>query len=40
MDDIGEDLKTIGIKRWRKKVLERREWASVLREAKAKLEGL
>jgi hypothetical protein len=32
-------LRKLGVKRWRKKALDRVEWASILREAKAKLKG-
>jgi hypothetical protein len=37
MDDGESDLRNWGIKRWRTQVLDRREWASVVEEAKAKL---
>jgi hypothetical protein len=29
----------LGVKRWRTKALEREEWASIIKEAKAKLKG-
>jgi hypothetical protein len=31
------DLRKLGVKRWRTKALDRVEWASIVREAKAKL---
>jgi hypothetical protein len=34
---VEEDLRKIGVKRWRRKVLDREEWTSIVREAKAKL---
>jgi hypothetical protein len=34
-----EDLRKLGVKRWRTKALEREEWASIIKEAKAKLKG-
>jgi len=40
MDDVEFDWRYIGVKRWRTRVLDRIEWASVAREAKAKLKGL
>jgi hypothetical protein len=36
---VEDDLRKIGVKRWRTKVLEREEWASIIKEAKAKLKG-
>ena len=39
IDDVGDDLRKLGVKRWRTKALDREEWASIIREAKAKLEG-
>jgi hypothetical protein len=33
------DLRKLGVKRWRTKALDRVEWASIIREAKAKLKG-
>jgi hypothetical protein len=38
--DIESDLMNTGVKIWRTKALGRREWASIVREAKAKLKGL
>jgi hypothetical protein len=34
-----DDLRKLGVKRWRMKALDREEWASIIREAKAKLKG-
>jgi hypothetical protein len=39
MDDVEDDLRKLGVKRWRAKALDRQEWASIIREAKAKLKG-
>jgi hypothetical protein len=39
IDDVEDDLRKIGIKRWRTKALDRDEWASIINEAKAKLKG-
>jgi transcription termination factor 2 len=36
---VEDDLKELGVKRWRTKALEREEWASTIKEAKAKLKG-
>jgi len=38
-NDVEDDLRKLGVKRCRKKALEREEWASIIREAKAKLKG-
>ena len=38
-DDVEDDLRKLGVKRWRMKALDREEWASIIREAKAKLKG-
>jgi hypothetical protein len=38
-DDVEDDLRNIGIKRWTIKALDRVEWASIIKEAKAKLKG-
>lgn len=40
LDDVEADLREMGVKRWRKKAVDRQEWASILKEAKAKLKGL
>jgi hypothetical protein len=37
---VEDDLRNMDIKRWRIKVLDRVEWASIIKEAKAKLKGL
>jgi hypothetical protein len=36
IDDVEEDLRNMGIKRWRIKALGRVEWTSIIKEAKAK----
>jgi hypothetical protein len=36
---VEDDFSELGVKRWRKKALEREEWASIIKEAKAKLKG-
>jgi hypothetical protein len=38
-DNVEDDLRNLGVKRWRMKALDREEWASIKREAKAKLKG-
>jgi len=40
INDVEDDLRKFGVKRWRTKALDRDEWASIIREAKAKLKGL
>jgi len=40
INDVEDDLRKLGVKRWRTKTLDREEWASIIREAKAKLKGL
>jgi hypothetical protein len=37
--DVEDDLRKLGVKRWRTKVLERAELASIIKEAKTKLKG-
>jgi len=37
---VEDDLRKLGVKGWRTKALNREEWASIIREAKAKLKGL
>ena len=37
-NDVEDDLRKRGVKRWRTKASEREEWASIIKEAKAKLE--
>jgi hypothetical protein len=39
INDVEDDLRKLGVKHWRTKVLDRVEWASVVREGKAKLKG-
>jgi hypothetical protein len=39
INDVEDDLWKLGVKRWRTKALDRVEWASIIREAKAKLKG-
>jgi hypothetical protein len=40
MDVVEVDLRNMGVKRWRTRALDRTEWASVMREANAELQGL
>ena len=37
INDVEDDLRKLGVKRWRTKAGDREEWASVIWEAKAKL---
>jgi hypothetical protein len=39
LNDVEDDLRKLGVKRWRTKELEREEWASIVKVAKAKLIG-
>ena len=39
INDVEDDLRTLGVKRWRTKALDREEWASIIREDKGKLKG-
>ena len=39
INDAEDDLRKLGVKRRRMKALDREEWASIIREAKAKLKG-
>ena len=39
INDVEDDLRKLGVKRWRTKALEREEWAPIIKEAKAKLKG-
>jgi hypothetical protein len=39
INDVEDDLRKLGVKRWRTKPLDRVEWASIVREAKDKLKG-
>ena len=36
---MEDDVRKLGVKGWRTKALEREEWASIIKEAKAKLKG-
>ena len=36
---MEDDLRKLDVKRWKTKALNRKEWASIIREAKAKLKG-
>jgi len=40
INDVEDDLRKLIVKRWRTKALDREEWASIIREAKAKVKGL
>jgi hypothetical protein len=40
INDVESDVRNMGIKRWRSRALDRIEWASIMRQAKAKLKGL
>jgi hypothetical protein len=40
VNDVEDDLRKLGVKRWRTKALEREERTSIIKEAKAKLKGL
>jgi len=40
IDDVEDDLRNPSVKRWTVKALDREEWASLIRKAKAKLKGL
>jgi hypothetical protein len=40
INDVEDDFRKFGVKRWRTKALDRVEWASIVREGKAKLKGL
>jgi len=39
INDVEDDLRKHGVKRWRAKASNIEEWASIIREAKAKLKG-
>ena len=39
INDVEDDLRKLGVKQWRTKATDREEWASNVREAKAKLKG-
>jgi hypothetical protein len=40
LDCVKDDLKTLGVRRWRKKAEDHEEWAIILKEAMVKLEEL
>jgi len=39
INDVEDELRKLGVKRWKTKALEREEWASIIKKAKAKLKG-
>jgi hypothetical protein len=39
VNDVEDGLRKLGVKRWRTKALEREEWASIIKEGKAKIKG-
>ena len=39
INDVEDDVRKLSVKRWRTKTLDREEWTSIIREAKAKLKG-
>ncbi|PSN39256.1 hypothetical protein C0J52_25750 [Blattella germanica] len=39
LDGVEEDLRTLGVRRWRQKAQLRQEWTKILRETKARLQG-
>jgi hypothetical protein len=39
INDVEDDLRKLGVKQWRTKAVDRVEWASIIREGKAKLKG-
>ncbi|KAJ4439417.1 hypothetical protein ANN_07541 [Periplaneta americana] len=39
LDGVEDDLRTVGVRRWRQKALVGQEWTKILREAKARLQG-
>jgi len=39
INNVEDDLRKLGVKRWRAKALNREEWASIIGGAKAKLKG-
>jgi hypothetical protein len=39
INNVEDDLRKLGVKRWRTKVLDRVKWASIVREGKGKLKG-
>jgi hypothetical protein len=39
INDVEDDLRKLGVKRWKMKALEREEWESIIKGAKAKRKG-
>jgi hypothetical protein len=39
INDVRDELRRLGVKRWRMEALDREEWASVIKGAKARLKG-
>jgi hypothetical protein len=39
LDDAEDDIKALGIRRWKIKAQDRNEWTAIKREAKVKLKG-
>jgi len=39
INDVEDDVRKLGVKRWRTKALEREEWTSIIKKTKAKLKG-
>jgi hypothetical protein len=39
LDYVEADIKALGVKRWRIKAQDSKEWSAILREAKSKLKG-
>jgi hypothetical protein len=37
---VEDNLRKLSVKHWRIKAMEREEWASIIKEAEAKLKGL
>jgi hypothetical protein len=40
MGEVENDLRDMGLERWRTRALDKTEWTSVVRKAKTKLEGV
>jgi hypothetical protein len=39
LDNVEDDIKALGIRRWRIKAQDRNKWMAIKREAKVKLKG-
>jgi hypothetical protein len=39
LDDVQNDLRNTGVRQWRKKAEDRREWAGIVKEAEVKLKS-